>query len=383
MEQRKNSDLSLKEKDILRNYNENLNNINKKSTFDSKRFLNLKKLNIRRRSILSKKTCQSSDIVLKLPNTESTKFPEFLHNKVKQYELHPFRRPNLKIVGEDLKYRLFEMNEKNNIEKINETKEKELMKVYSNDEFVDKGNNLNNNFKIEENKNKQKKQENREDNLSREIIKLKIPKEKKKKAKKNTSLELESKFLNKYRKINRVKNLYDSNDDDESEEEKEDEYVINPESKIIIIFDFLIIIFFFYYFINSTINLCNQICFCPLNKKITFSDILLFINDILCIIDIIISFFRAYYNFEYKLVKINYLIIIHYLKWDFIFDLLSAIPIFSISKYICSREIIINRYFKYEMSNNFIFLKLCSLLKTLKIVKMINHKKKQSNGKIL
>ena len=50
------------------------------------------------------------------------------------------------------------------------------MKVYSNDEFVDKGNNLNNNFKIEENKNKQKKQENREDNLSREIIKLKIPK---------------------------------------------------------------------------------------------------------------------------------------------------------------------------------------------------------------
>ena len=116
MEQRKNSDLSLKEKDILRNYNENLNNINKKSTFDSKRFLNLKKLNIRRRSILSKKTCQSSDIVLKLPNTESTKFPEFLHNKVKQYELHPFRRPNLKIVGEDLKYRLFEMNEKNNIE---------------------------------------------------------------------------------------------------------------------------------------------------------------------------------------------------------------------------------------------------------------------------
>ena len=381
MDKQKYFNSSLKEKEINQNFSETINKFKKRNTYDSKRLLNFQKVNDRRRSVASIKARHSSAIELKPSNTETYKFPQFYHNKVKQYELHPFRRPNLKIVGEDIKYRLFEMNEENNIENNKESKEKELSNIIIDEEFINKKNNLNNmiqEIKIKEKPNLKKEQKKRQNNISGVKIKVIIKKEKKKKVKKNSPRDLESKFLIKYRKLIRVKNLYDSNDDDESEEEKEDQYVINPESKIIILFDFLIIIFFFYYFIYSTINLCKQRCFCQLNKKIILSDIFLFINEILCIIDLIISFFRAYYNFEYKLVKTNRLILIHYLKYDFFFDLLSAIPIFSLSKYICMREINTNLCYKYEIKKNFLFLKLCSVLKTLKIEKIINHKKNQA-----
>ena len=43
-------------------------------------------------------------------------FLKYIQFKVKQYELHPFRRPNLKIINEDVKYKLFEMNKKTTFE---------------------------------------------------------------------------------------------------------------------------------------------------------------------------------------------------------------------------------------------------------------------------
>ena len=75
-----------------------------------------------------------------------------------------------------------------------------------------------------------------------------------------------------YRKLSRIKNLYDSNADDESGED-EDEYVIDPEKNFITILDSLIIIFFLYYFISTTISLSSEKCFCSNSKNFSFSDL--------------------------------------------------------------------------------------------------------------
>ena len=372
---------------IKESNSEDINDYKKRNSYEPNRILNIHQPFTKRRSIASIKARHSSAIELKSPNNNSSpKFSKYFHNKVKQYELHPFRRRNLKIVGEDIKFRLFEMNEEDEAEEQLEenftkkgsfTKEqhnymKDLDVIHYN-ELISKSHNTDD--KKEENEiNKEKEKDNGEFNGTK--VEIKIEKKKKRHKKKNNKEKDLANKLNKFRKINRIKNLYDSNDDDETEEDnKVDAYIINPESVIIRIFDFLILVFFFYNFNVSTINLCKEKCFCKSNEKITLSDILLYINDILCIIDLIISFFRAYYNFEYKLIKSNKLILIHYLKYDFIFDFLSAIPIFSISNQICLKENNYIKCFKNEMPGKLIFLKLCSVLKTLKINKIIDHKK--------
>ena len=95
----------------------------------------------------------------------------------------------------------------------------------------------------------------------------------------------------------------------------------------------------------------------------------------------IISFFRGYYNFEYKLIKSNHLILLNYLKYGFIFDFLSAIPIFTISKHICLKGRINIKCFRNEMPGILLFLKLCSVLKSLKMKKIINHRENQATEK--
>ena len=360
MEKNRYFNSALNDKEIPKNYNKRKN---KGNSFNLHHILNHQKINIKRNSYeLLKSPFHST---LELPTHNDIHNPKFIHEQVKQYEKHPFRKPNLKIVGEDIKYRLFEMNEKDNKEKDKEDKEEEIKNsfFYKEQHHYLKDSNIN--------KDKVK------DDKENKIIKLNMMKKKKRKIKKNKEGNLHPKLLVKYRKLIRIKNLYDSNDDDESDEAKEDEYVINPEAKIIIFFDLLMIIFFIINFNISTINLCKSKCFCSSNK-IIFSDVLLFINDLLCILDLIISFFRAYYNFEYKLIKSNRLIVIHYFKYDFIFDFLSAIPIFTIIKYICINKTNTYQCFKYQMSGTYIFLKLCSALKVLKINKIIDHKKNQA-----
>ena len=138
--------------------------------------------------------------------------------------------------------------------------------------------------KLTEDKNyiiKEKKEENKEiindnndDNEPKKII-LQIPQEIKKKKHKKKKLDLANKKLIRNRRLNRAKNLYDSNDDDESGIE-EDQYIIDPETKIIVIFDFLLLTCFLYYFIFTTFSLSREKCFCPVNKGIKISDFFTF-----------------------------------------------------------------------------------------------------------
>ena len=346
-------------------------------------------------------------------NNDLFKIPQYIKNQVRQYELHPHRQYNLKIINEDIKNKLYEMHKKNinnttvtlPNESILQTKKKENLtltithknlpekktspknlheKRLSNKSFVSnhKSSKLNL-LKIDE----IPKNEKKENNDVKKII-LEIPqnhKIKKKKKNKKEKLNDNSRLLIRYRKISRIKNLYDSNADDESGED-EDDYVIDPETNFIAILDSLIIIFFVFYFIKTTISLSIEKCFCSSNNHFSFSDILLIINDFLCFFDLIISFFRGYYSYDYKLVKLNKLILKNYLKNDFSIDLLSAIPIFSITKYICINQNEGNYYekcFKYEMPNRFLFLKLGSLLKAVKCIKILGHKKNMALERLI
>ena len=98
---------------------------------------------------------------------------------------------------------------------------------------------------------------------------------------------------------------------------------------------------------------------------------------ILYILDLIISFFRGSYNFEYKLTKQYSLLIKNYLLGDFFFDFLEAIPIFSINKYICYNNKKNLECYKYNMPSSFYFLQIASINKILKIIKILGIKKNQ------
>ena len=352
-----------------------------------------------------------------------------IQEKVEQYHLHPFRRVNLKIVGEGIKQRLIEMNRENLLEtektmsspghsrqmstifkeKYNIGKNLILPSRNSSKLFLPfKSSNIDDNkiksavhspnLEISENKNNSNIIKNEKIiKSSNNIINSKpINKEN---ADNNNFIEIENKEYNqnmndisikskiskknldeKHRKLNKIKILYDSLDDHESEDDNDEDDVINPETKFIFFFDLLIMLFYLYTFLIITLNIATSKCFCPIDNKFTFNDILFYFNDLLYILDLFISFSRCYYNFEYKLIKKSSLIIKNYLTGDFFFDLLEAIPVFTINKYICFSKN--NSYyincFIYEIPSILIFLKMTSILKIIKINKIINSKKNQA-----
>ena len=178
----------------------------------------------------------------------------------------------------------------------------------------------------------------------------------------------------KIRNIKRTKNLYDSFDDDESE--KDDDFhgnIISPKSNIIFFFDFLMVLSSIYCLIYIPLRLAKFDCFC--NKENNLNSILLYLIDLLYISDFCITFFRGYYNLQYRLIKNNTTIIIHYFKTDFFFDFLESIPIYSFSNYLCSINKEVNYCFKYSMSTSLISLKILTSLKLLKIFKVRIKKK--------
>ena len=332
----------------------------------------------------------SSNMNLINQQKKSGKKESFVSRKSRHSFLNTFKQLNLKVVAEDIKHKLFEMN-KNSSDKqleITEQYNKEINK-----ENIKNTSSLIKHTTKKSSKNKSilkkqkkditnkplnKEEENKEEGDSNEY-QIKEAIKTNKRVKFRDSLKLKR---NKLRRLIRVKNLCDSNDDDESDTDDE-QYVIDPETKAIAIFDFFIIFFFIYYFFYTTVQLCSERCYCSSNEHITFSELMLIINDILCFADFFLSFFRGYYNYNYELVKTNKLILNNYFKNDFSFDLLSAIPFFSISQYLCFKEGF--HYYeclKYEIPTRYLLLRLFSLFKTVKIKKILGHKKNQALDKL-
>ena len=144
------------------------------------------------------------------------------------------------------------------------------------------------------------------------------------------NLDVEDKFQKKYRKIYLSKNLYDSLDDEEIiDEEKVYNFYISPNSLTVYILDFIVLIAslieLYYLPIYISLHISSFSIYFNLLKSITLCT-----NDLIYIIDLITGFFRAYYNFEEVLIKRNIDICLNYLSGWFIFDLIQAIPYFTI-----------------------------------------------------
>ena len=186
----------------------------------------------------------------------------------------------------------------------------------------------------------------------------------------------EDRFQKKYRKLFLNKNLYDSLDDEEViDQEDIYHFHIFPNSFVAYILDTLILIasFIELYYLPVYISLFIS------PYKIYYniiSSTIFYIIDVIYIIDLITSFFRAFYNFEEVLIKKKTQICIHYVTGWFIFDLVEAIPFFTLldknmeksrKKFLNSNEDInINNMFDFGLNNKFFGLTVIKLLKIFK-----------------
>ena len=189
----------------------------------------------------------------------------------------------------------------------------------------------------------------------------------------------------KYRKLQKIKNIFDSMDEEEVIDDlNEGNIILEINGKFIFIFDSLILFSSLFSFFYVPISIANSDCFC-MGENSFIKNIQLLI-EIFYFLDIVISFFREYYDYEYKLNKNNKKIAIHYLKTNFKYDLIEAIPFNSINQILCSQ------YDKYKpdgdyclyngISGKFIVLKLMNCLKIMKTKKSMSKRTNMAKYKL-
>ena len=177
------------------------------------------------------------------------------------------------------------------------------------------------------------------------------------------------------RNIKRIKRIYDSFDDDESEKDNDDFQgsTISSKSIIVIFFDLFMFLSSTYYIFYIPLRMAKFDCFC--NDEHMAHKCILYVIDMLFICDLCISFFRGYYNYQFKLIKNNKKIFIHYLKTDFLFDLLEAVPVFTYSNFLCMNNTNVQICLSNYMSYSLIILKILTSIKIMKIFKVRNRQK--------
>ena len=209
---------------------------------------------------------------------------------------------------------------------------------------------------------------------------------KKTRKKKKKKIKRKKTDINKDRKIIRKKPLFDSLDEDEEIQENEDDYYyFNPEGNFILTLDTFMLISSFICFIYTPIQIAMSKCFCI--DEVSFIKILLIIIDFIFIFDFFINFFRAYYNYEYKLIKNNKQILKKYFLGYFSIDLLEAIPFNLLITYFCLNE---KKYkpdgplcFANGINGVFSTIKVCSALKIMKVLKVMNKKRNSAYNYLL
>ena len=173
----------------------------------------------------------------------------------------------------------------------------------------------------------------------------------------------------KYRKLLHKGALYDSLDDEEFEDEEDiNKYYIDPNSYFCFCFDSISFIFNIFTFVEIPFYLAMNLNFCRTNK-FSFHDIVNIFNEIINILDFLFGFFLAFYNMEEQLIKKNNKIIKKYLLGWCLFDLISAIPFYSLIKVfepICNNNSN-SLYYNYVLDNSY-HLFICNRI--LKIIKI-------------
>ena len=176
-------------------------------------------------------------------------------------------------------------------------------------------------------------------------------------------------FNEKLRKIKRIRNLYDSFGEDESDKDIEkNNYGLNPKSIFIDTYDMIILIstIFCLFYMPYRLARTKMI----INDNEYFVVYMIYFSEIIFVIDLIFGFFRWFYNNEMKLVSNSYMIITHYLYGDFFFDLIMAIPFYSIFKY----KNVEKSQFDSIYNESHFLLKILICFKAIKIFKLNNSK---------
>ena len=180
-----------------------------------------------------------------------------------------------------------------------------------------------------------------------------------------------TKSYDKYRILYQKNILYDSLDSEEEKKNQEDSFYISPKSKFALVFDFLILIFSLFDIIYTPLRLSKIEGFCSLPNN--FIIYIYYCIDILYIIDLLLGFFRSYYNFQFIIINNSKRIIYHYIVAHFWSDFLEAIPAFSYIVYLCKKKN--NIYCNgFDLSKKEMILLLLCFTKNAKILKIINIK---------
>ncbi len=175
-----------------------------------------------------------------------------------------------------------------------------------------------------------------------------------------------------YRNLQKKGYVYDSFDDEEILEEQINLFYINPDSKYILFFDLLIALCAVFNIIYIPLFFgYNKMC-CN-NNFFNLGNIIELFIDILYIIDLILPFFTAFYNFDENLnTGLNHIAKKYLSEW-FILDLLQAIPfktILDISDKKCK-----NSSFQLHPNYNNNFYYILYALRLFKIIKVVKNNK--------
>ena len=146
---------------------------------------------------------------------------------------------------------------------------------------------------------------------------------------------------------------------------------LDPNSKFIFIIDLLLIVSTLYSFIFIPLQIAK-------NKNIREKESsikgIIFFVDLIFIFDFIISLFKGYYDYEMIIIRNNKKILLHYLKTFFIFDLLEAIPLFTIIRLVMKSRDKIDLYYSDIKIGIIIILFFIKPLKAFKIIKKKHNK---------
>ena len=147
-------------------------------------------------------------------------------------------------------------------------------------------------------------------------------------------------------------------------------FSFSPDNSFIFIFDIIIIFANLYSFIFIPLTIAK-------NEDITkqntiFQEIIKCLIDIIYIMDFLITIFRGYYDHEMKIIRNNKRILIHYLKQEFLMDLIEAIPLHILVKMNILRNT--NLFYGYFDPKLF-FIKILMFLKSFKVFKILKKKK--------
>ena len=186
--------------------------------------------------------------------------------------------------------------------------------------------------------------------------------------------EIENRIKNdeKYRVFILKQNVYDSLDDEEIVEEIVDNFFFEPNSEFILFFDSVIMISSIIILTYFPLYLAKNISFS--HSFYNYNNIMFYIIDFIYIMDFILGFFRAFYNFDELLIRNSSAIFKHYLKGWLIYDLITSVPVFTLIKFL-SRNFLKEDNISYSLYyntnlNNLLFL--FAFFKVIKTFKVFN-----------